>query len=204
MSRRGRHRKAATPARQPMVRAKFDLAQTTSDNRKHWTNADGLAARAAISPAVRRVVRIRSRYEAENNSWYAGILRTASNHIVGATGPRLQVLTADNEGNRRLEAAWRQWASKIDLADILRTCVEAYWRDGEVFIMRGSNRRFPLGLDLLVLESDQIATPWQQSQLVDPYVDDGIRFDRATNELEFYVYDHHPGLNTPVSTLRGE
>jgi len=187
-----------------MVRAKFDLAQTTSDNRKHWTNADGLAARAAISPAVRRVVRIRSRYEAENNSWYAGILRTASNHIVGATGPRLQVLTGDNDGNRRLEAAWRQWASKIDLADILRTCVEAYWRDGEVFIMRGSNRRFPLGLDLLVLESDQIATPWQQSQLVDPYVDDGIRFDRATNELEFYVYDHHPGLNTPVSTLRGE
>jgi lambda family phage portal protein len=187
-----------------MVRAKFDLAQTTSENRKHWTNADGLAARAAISPAVRRVVRIRSRYESENNSWYAGILRTASNHIVGATGPRLQVLTENTEGNRRLEAAWRQWSSKVDLADILRTCVEAYWRDGEVFIMRGSNGRFPLGLDLLVLESDQIATPWQQSQLVDPYVDDGIRFDRATNELEFYVYDHHPGLNTPVSTLRGQ
>ena len=204
MSRRGRHRKVTTPARQPMVRAKFDLAQTTSENRKHWTNADGLAARAAISPAVRRVVRIRSRYESENNSWYAGILRTASNHIVGATGPRLQVLTGNTEGNRRLEAAWRQWSSKVDLADILRTSVEAYWRDGEVFIMRGSNGRFPLGLDLLVLESDQIATPWQQSQLVDPYVDDGIRFDRATNELEFYVYDHHPGLNTPVSTLRGQ
>lgn len=59
------------------VNAKFDLAQTTADNRKHWASADGLSARAAISPAVRRVVRIRSRYEAENNSWYAGILRTA-------------------------------------------------------------------------------------------------------------------------------
>jgi len=203
MARRGRHRQPAA-APQKMVRAKFDLAQTTPDNRRHWTNADGLAARAAISPAVRRVVRIRSRYEADNNSWYAGILRTASNHIVGAAGPRLQVLTADTDANRRLESAWRQWSHRVKLADILRTCVEAYWRDGEVFIMRGSSIRFPLGLDLLVLESDQIATPWQQSQLVDPFVDDGIRFDRATNELEFYVYDHHPGLNTPVSTLQGQ
>ncbi|MFN9287122.1 MAG: phage portal protein, partial [Planctomyces sp.] len=199
MARRGRHKQPAK-APQQMVRAKFDLAQTTPDNRRHWTNADGLAARAAISPAVRRVVRIRSRYEADNNSWYAGILRTASNHIVGAAGPRLQVLTADTDANRRLESAWRQWSHRVKLADILRTCVEAYWRDGEVFIMRGNSIRFPLGLDLLVLESDQIATPWQQSQLVDPFVDDGIRFDRATNELEFYVYDHHPGLNTPVST----
>ena len=201
----GRRSKRTQPqTRQPMVRAKFDLAQTTPDNRRHWTNADGLAARAAISPAVRRVVRIRSRYEADNNSWYAGILRTASNHIVGATGPRLQVLTGDTDANRRLESAWRQWANRVKLADVLRTCVEAYWRDGEVFVMRGTSLRFPLGLDLLVLESDQIATPWQQSQLVDPFVDDGIRFDRATNELEFYVYDHHPGLNTPVSTLQGQ
>ncbi len=203
MARRGRYKQSAA-APQQMVRAKFDLAQTTPDNRRHWTNADGLAARAAISPAVRRVVRIRSRYEADNNSWYAGILRTASNHIVGAAGPRLQVLTADTDANRRLESAWRQWSHRVKLADILRTCVEAYWRDGEVFIMRGSSVRFPLGLDLLVLESDQIATPWQQSQLVDPFVDDGIRFDRATNELEFYVYDYHPGLNTPVSTLQGQ
>jgi lambda family phage portal protein len=205
MGRRNRQqRQQPQRANRPMVSARFDLAQTTPENRRHWTNADGLAARAAISPAVRRVCRIRSRYEAENNSWYAGILRTASNHIVGATGPRLQVLTADVEANRRLEAAWRQWTTKVDLADIIRTCVEAYWRDGEVFIMRGSSVRFPLALDLLVLESDQIATPWQQSQLVDPFVDDGIRFDRATNELEFYVYDHHPGLNTPVSTLKGQ
>ena len=53
-----------TPAKP--VRAKFDLAQTTAENRKHWGSADQLSARAALSPAVRRVVRTRSRYEAEN------------------------------------------------------------------------------------------------------------------------------------------
>jgi lambda family phage portal protein len=202
--RRSRSQAVARTPTPPQVRAKFDLAQTTPENRRHWTNADGLAARAAMSPAVRRVVRIRSRYEAENNSWYAGILRTAVNHIVGS-GPRLQVLTTDPEANQRVEIAWRRWTAKVDFADILRTAVEAYWRDGEVFVMRADRPRwYPLSLDLRTLEADQIAMPWQQSQLQDPFVDDGIRFDPSLNELEFFVYDHHPGTNAPVSLLSGD
>lgn len=186
-----------------MVSAKLDVAQTTAENRRHWTNADGLSARAALSPAVRRVVRIRSRYEAENNSWYSGILRTASNHIVG-NGPRLQVLTGDPAANQRLELAWRRWAGRIDLADLLRTAMEAYWRDGEVFMMRAERpAMYPLSLDLKLIEADQVAMPWQQSQLQDPFVDDGVRFDPTLNELEFYVYDNHPGSAAPVSLLKG-
>jgi lambda family phage portal protein len=185
------------------VNAKFDLAQTTADNRKHWAAADGLSARAAMSAAVRRVVRIRSRYEAENNSWYAGILRTAVNHIVG-NGPRLQLLTASPEANARIEKAWRQWATKIDLADMLRTICEAYWRDGEVFVMRADRpQNWPLTLDIRTIEADQVANPWASSVYNDPFIDDGIRFDRSTNELEVYVYNHHPGGNVPLSTMDG-
>jgi lambda family phage portal protein len=186
------------------VKARFDLAQTHADNRKHWASADGLSARAAMSPAVRRVCRIRSRYEAENNSWYAGILRTAVNHIVG-NGPRLQLLTSNSEANARIEKAWRQWASKIDLADILRTCVEAYWRDGEVFMMRADRpQNWPLTLDVRIFEADQIANPWAGMLYKDEFIDDGIKFDRSTNELLVYVYDHHPGSNVPVSTMTGQ
>ena len=202
MGRRNR-RTQAPPRPRPIISAKLDVAQTTAENRRHWTNADGLSARAALSPAVRRVVRIRSRYEAENNSWYSGILRTASNHIVG-NGPRLQVLTGDPAANQRLELAWRRWAGRIDLADLLRTAMEAYWRDGEVFIMRAERpAMYPLSLDLKLIEADQVAMPWQQSQLQDPFVDDGVRFDPALNELEFYVYDNHPGSAAPVSLLNG-
>ena len=42
-----------------LVRARFDAAQTTPDNRKHWSNADALAADAAANPEVRRTLRIR-------------------------------------------------------------------------------------------------------------------------------------------------
>ena len=117
------------------LQAKFDLAQTTAENRKHWANVDGLSARAAASPAVRRVVRLRSRYEAENNSWYYGMLRTAANHIVGK-GPRLQVLTDSPKLNRRIENAWHLWCKRVGLASTFRTGLVAYWRDGEAFMMR--------------------------------------------------------------------
>jgi lambda family phage portal protein len=185
------------------LEAKFDVAKTTADNRKHWAHADGLAARAAINPAVRKVVRQRSRYEAENNSWYAGILRTAVNHIVGA-GPRLQLLTDDPEANKRVERAWRRWAVMTDFVDTLRTQVETYWRDGEVFVMRADRAgNYPMTLDIRTFEADQIAsplfTPWN-----DPFHDDGIRFDRATNELQVYVYDTHPGSTFYSSTQTGE
>lgn len=200
-----RKSKRHTPKEQPkQVLAKFDLAQTTADNRKHWANADGLAARAAVSPAVRRVVRIRSRYEAENNSWYSGILRTASNHIIGC-GPQLQVLSPNAAGNSKLEMAFRKWCRSVDFVDTLRTVFEAYWRDGEVFMMRADRpQNYPMALDTRIIEADQVASPWSGTSFADPFVDDGIRFDRSTNELEIYVYDHHPGSNVPVSTMDGE
>lgn len=204
MSRRTKRRASqqTRSAGQPL-RATFDIAQTTRENRNHWGGADALNARASISPGVRRVIRIRSRYEAANNSWYAGILRTAVNHIVG-NGPRLQVLTADATANARLERAFARWAKRAQLADMLRTIVEAYWRDGEVFVMRAERPRwYPLSLDLRTLETEQVASPYSGAILADQFVDDGIRFDQSTNEVELYVYDHHPGSNAPVSTLSG-
>ena len=204
MSRRKNRVKTGSVVQLPSVQAKFDVAQTTSQNRKHWANADGLSARASVSAAVRRVVRLRSRYEAENNGWYSGIIQTAANHIAG-NGARLQILTANLEGNTRLEKFWRTWAARIDLADIVRMAVSTYWRDGEAFLMRASlPRNYRFALDLRMIEADQVASPMLGSLLNDPFVDDGIRFDRSTNELSFYIYDNHPGSNTPSSTMDGE
>ncbi|TWU40244.1 hypothetical protein Q31b_35890 [Novipirellula aureliae] len=65
--------------RQPFfsrLRAKYDAANTTLDNMKHWSRADGLSAAAANSPDVRRTLRNRSRYEVANNSYLPNSLRT--------------------------------------------------------------------------------------------------------------------------------
>jgi len=80
------------PAR--VVRGRYDAAQTTGDNERHWANADFLAADAANSPEVRRALRCRARYEVANNSYAKGIVLTLANDVVG-TGPRLQMLARD-------------------------------------------------------------------------------------------------------------
>ena len=160
--------------------------------------------RAAMSPAVRSLVRQRSRYEFDNNSWYSGILRTAANHIIGC-GPRLQVLTTNADANTRLEKAWMKWSRQVMLADKLRMMFETYWKDGEVFVMRTSRpSRWPTSLDLRTFEAEQCAAPWFGHRLSDPYVDDGVRTDPNNNEVEYHFYRHHPGdvAFTPVESLR--
>jgi len=191
---------------QPEIKATFDLAQTTPDNRKHWASADSLAARAALSPAVRKVVRIRSRYEAENNSWYSGILQTAANHVIGGPGPRLQISTGNPEVDRRIEAAWIQWCRVVDFQDTLRLAFVTYWRDGEVFLIRRDlPYRTPVSLDVALFEADQVAAPWSSPGYGNPFEDDGVRFDSSTNELQFYVYRHHPGSTAfSVNTFEGD
>jgi len=185
------------------LKARFDLAQTTPHNRRHWGNADSLSARAAMSPAVRSIVRKRSRYEADNNSWYAGMLRTASNHIIG-NGPRLQVLTSNPEANTRLERAFYKWSRSVNLSEKLRVMVETYWRDGEVLAMRTSRpKNWPISLDIRTYESEQCAQPWIGASYFDPYIEDGVRIDPNSNEVEYYFYDHHPGDSAFVPTLNG-
>jgi capsid protein len=70
-----------------LLRARYDAAATTDNNRRHWANADGLSANAANSPEVRRILRNRSRYEVANNSYARGIVLTLANDCIG-TGPR--------------------------------------------------------------------------------------------------------------------
>ncbi len=58
-------RRSASPVR-VKLQARYDAAQTTAENRKHWANADGLRADAANSPEVRATLRQRARYETAN------------------------------------------------------------------------------------------------------------------------------------------
>ena len=84
------------------LRGRYDAAQTTYENRRHWANADHLSANATTSAEVRRILRSRARYEVANNSYAKGIVLTLANYVVG-TGPRLQMLTDDPETNRLIE-----------------------------------------------------------------------------------------------------
>jgi len=177
-----------------LLRAKFDSARTTEENRRHWANADGLSADAAASTEVRRILRNRARYEVANNSYARGIVLTLANDVVG-TGPRLQMLTDDPEANREIEKEFSDWAKAVNLAEKLRTMRMARAEDGEAFAMLVSNSRLdsPIKLDLKIIEADQVATP----DLLpgDRRAVDGIVFDAFGNPKTYHVLKEHPGGN---------
>ena len=174
------------------LRARYDAALSTDNNRRHWAGADGFSANAANSADVRRLLRNRARYEVANNSYAKGIVLTLANDVVG-TGPRLQMLTANAGANRRIEAAFAAWAKAVRLAEKLRTLRMARAQDGEAFVILTSNPLLPttVQLDLRLVEADQVTTP--DLLLDDPNSLDGIVFDEDGNPLEYHVLKHHPG-----------
>ena len=188
-----KNHKVRRGARARVIRAKYDAAQTTTENIRHWAMADGLSADSANSVDARQKLRQRARYEVANNSYAKGIVLTIANDTVG-TGPRLQMLTSDSETNRRIEQAFAHWATAVGLAQKLRTMRMAKATDGEVFGALAASPRIdsPVELDVQLVEADRVASP---TMAVLPVVGDvdGIRLDRWGNPAAYTVLRYHPG-----------
>ena len=168
--------------------AKYDAAQTTVENRRHWVNADGLSAAAANSAYVRRTLRNRARYETANNSYARGIVDTLANDTIGR-GPRFQFLSADLDANQRVENSFAAWAREIRLAEKLRTLRKAKATDGEALAVFTTNRalRHAVKLDVRPFECDHLDTPPFMSQIRDGSIVEGIEFDAERNPAFYHV-----------------
>jgi len=192
--RQNRKARRSCPAAVPAVlRARYDAAQTTAENARHWAMADALSADSAASADVRKKLRERARYEVANNSYARGIVLTIANDCVG-TGPRLQLLTDNAEVNRAVETAFADWARAVNLAEKLRTMRMAKATDGETFAVLTANPLIdsPVALDVQLVEADRVASPvmsiWPTVTDVD-----GIMLDAWGNPQTYTVLRQHPG-----------
>jgi capsid protein len=176
------------------LRARYDAAKTDDDNRRHWANADGFSAAAANSAHVRRTLRNRSRYEYDNGAYCNGIVRTRADDMVGAGGPRLQLLDAAEDLGAWVEAFWSAWSRASRFAEKLHTLDQARCRDGEAFALFVTNPRlnFPVQFDVLPVEADRIADPagveWPQAGKLD-----GVEYDQLGQAIAYHVLRDHPG-----------
>jgi lambda family phage portal protein len=185
-----RHTLSERPGR--IIRARFDAAQTTHDNKRHWAAADYLSADMEASPEVRQTLRTRSRYEVANNSYAKGLVQMLANDCIG-TGPRLQMLTQDEDFNDEIEVEFMMWAEAVKLPSKLRTMRMARCQDGEAFAVMSTNPkiRHEVKLDLMLIEADRICSDliW----LPDDRLVDGISFDDWGNPAAYRVMKYHPG-----------
>jgi lambda family phage portal protein len=185
------------------LKASYDNAATSDENSRHWVHADGLSARRANSPAVRKTLRDRSRYEVSNNSYASGIVATLANNLVGR-GPRLQLLTPSDQANRAVEARFAESSRAVRLPDKIRTAKRAKSVDGEGIGLLTTNPLLPCAvqLDVLLIEADQMADLFTSP--LDLYAVDGLRFDPHGNVTEYHFLPHHPGdwYSAPLDVRR--
>ena len=173
------------------VRATYDAASGSSEFSNYWSAADHFDADSAHSPAVRRTLRGRARYEVANNGYADGIAQTYATHLVGR-GPALRMLTASQTFNQMVEKAWNRWAKACQLRRKLWTMAHAKHVDGEAFAILRTNARLNdrVKLDLQLIEAEQCSTPMLPFQ--QGYID-GIRFDSQGNPIFYDVLRAHPG-----------
>ena len=173
------------------MRARFDAAQTTKDNAKHWGAAEFLSADAEADSNVRKILRTRARYEVQNNSYARGIVKTLAEDTIG-TGPRLQMLLEDEETNRKIEHDFQMWAKKTHLPAKLRTIRMARCQDGEAFVLLARNPllKTNVTLDMQLIEADRVT---DDELTVDPNCIDGVTFDQFGNPMSYKVLKKHPG-----------
>jgi len=174
------------------IRGRYDAAQTSANNSRHWANADGMSARAANSPEVRRTLRNRTRYEIANNCYASGMVETLADDMVGG-GPILQMQTGDTNLDRAIEYEWSQWDDAVGFADKLHTMRQTRAGDGEAFMFLETDPSLgDIQLDLELYEADQIATP-TQFPFYQPFSVDGIVFDRHMKPRSYHRLKQHPG-----------
>jgi lambda family phage portal protein len=174
------------------VQARFDAAQTTEGNERHWAWADIYSAAAANNLAVRTQLRKRARYEYANNCFCNGMVRRKAFQTVG-TGPRLQLMSGDESVNRTVEESFTAWSRSIRLADKLRSMTQARIRDGETFGLLVTDPSLPgrVKLNFKPIECDQVTNTFVAPNV--PGHVDGIHYDNAGTPTGYDVLKHHPG-----------
>jgi capsid protein len=195
------------------VKATYDITQTSRHNEKHWAPADALSANASMNPVYRRTARNRSRYEAENNSYCAGIIRTLCDHTIG-TGPRLNIVSigdgavsggmgrkshasAKSEKLIQAQKMWDTWARESGLARKLWTMKSTQIRDGECFAQLIGNPAIKgeIKLDINLMEGDYVT---QLRPYWSPWTVDGITFDPQWNPIEYHIVTQRPNDLLPI------
>lgn len=183
------------------IHGRYDLAQTTDENKNMWSSVDALSAAAANSPGVRKITRQRARYEVANNSYGDGMMDTLASDMIG---DEIQLQLGDAEPNQIIEADFSAWARETRLFSKLRTMTRARFVDGEAFAMIGTNRalRNLVKLDIRPFECDMVES-WGASTRDDEI--DGIRFDEWQNPVAYRVLNQHPGDHRiSLKSLAGE
>ena len=177
------------------ITAKYDAAETTHQNGRHWAMSTSESPNTENSLAVRKELRNRSRYEASNNTYCSGMIETYSEWMIG-TGPSLQIKSDSIDANQTIEALWLEWSKYINLPFKLRLMQQCKTKDGEGLgiLINNSKSELEIQLDLHLIECDRITSQYS-SDINNPLNIDGVIINNQGYITHYEILEQHPGEN---------
>lgn len=174
-------------------RAYYESASSTGYMAKHWTKSDSRDVNGPILESL-GTVRNRCRYEIANNGLAIAAATALADAVVGE-GPRLQFNNENTIASESIEKRFAEWCEECDFrgiqtfGQILRMSgVMNQVDSGEGFIVM---KWTPLGLRLLCVESDRIATP--MSEMFNGNIVEGIDIGDEGIPIRYALLRKHPG-----------
>lgn len=190
------NRISKTPPKQKKrysLKATYDASRTNRLNENHWSAANFTSADLDASAAVRKQLRIRARYEVQNNSYAKGIALTLANDCIG-TGARIQINNCPDEVATQIEKDFTAWSKAVGLAEKLRSARYCKLVDGEAFLFLTTNPKINnnVKLDIQLIDADRVTS---LDYSFTEQIVDGIKLDKYGNVVSYSVYDKHPSEN---------
>jgi lambda family phage portal protein len=156
------------------------------------------------------ILRSRARNLCANHEYGRRFLSMVATNVVGAYGPTLQVraynmpmgkgtATLDKPANAAIEAHWKRWGKRCDIAgrltlpQLLRVAMKSVARDGEVLVRPVRRRDLPYGIALQLLEADRLDEGLNRTLANGNIVRQGVEIDPLMCVAAYYVRANHPG-----------
>jgi capsid protein len=177
------------------LQAHYDSASTTDENKRHWAEARNNTPLTVNSPDTRRKLRIRARYEHDNNCYLSGMVSTVSKDMIGSSPPKLQLMTEDRTFNSFVEDEWRKWGESktVNLTQKLKLLDSTKIIEGEGFFLFHSDeqteRETNYSINPQVLSAARVTDPHFSMFKPDSsiYNDDGVLINLQTGRPEGYM-----------------
>jgi capsid protein len=195
---------------QSLVRAGYDAAKTNDENSRHWSAAEDKCPTLMNDRETRRRLRVRARYEADNNCYCSGLVSTLATDVIGYTGPRLRILHSDSGLKTFIETEWVKWSEHryVNLASKLRILDECKTVEGENFLLPftddevGEETGYALGITNIPANRVTDPDTWgmfgiiRESKIIN---DDGVIVDKKTGRPKAYkIMDEMDDLNSLI------
>lgn len=172
---------------------RWESGRTTRLNQAHWTRANGQPVNADLAAWLVEI-RQRSEFEIANNALVEGMIQTYQLSVVGAEGPRLSVLTDDQDYALKRANIWNVWAQQagsnqqLSIVEIIDQWIRDVFGCGEFFaqLISVPDAPGPVKMRVLPIHAHRLGTPPQL--LGDPTVALGVKRDLANRRpISYFV-----------------